>query len=150
VTDKDTGKPLAGAVVTVRRRLAGDPEVKEEDQIVQETRHTTDAQGTYRFTIPPEQVAKRYLYIELDVEHPDYAPRKNFGYALGMIRKNEKLGARPFFEHVQLRAAQAVTGVLRTPDGKPAAGVRLLAYSNTDKAGQRSEYGSFADAKTDA
>ena len=39
-----------------------------------------------------------YLYIELDVEHPDYATRDGFGYALSMIRKNEKLNERPFFE----------------------------------------------------
>src|SRR5207237_7173843 len=118
---------------TVRRSLYGDPERKQEDMVVQETKHTTDADGKYSFVIPPEQSSQRYLYIELDVEHPDYAPQKNFGYALSMIRKNEKLGGRPFFESVELRAAQPITGVLMTPEGKPAAGVKLLAYSVTSK-----------------
>ena len=107
VTDKDTGKPIAGATVVVRRSLFGDPEEDETNPVIQETKHTTDADGKYTFTIPPEQSAKRYLYIELDVEHPDYAPQKGFGYALSMIRKNEKLGGRPFFESVDAAARQA-------------------------------------------
>ncbi len=37
VTDKDTGKPIAGATVTVRRSLYGDPEVKEEDRLLEES-----------------------------------------------------------------------------------------------------------------
>src|SRR5262249_11505137 len=84
VTNKETGQPVAGAIVVVRRSLLGDPTQKEENRIVEETKHETDAQGKYSFTIPPEQTAQRYLYIELDVEHPDYAPRKHFGYALSM------------------------------------------------------------------
>lgn len=150
VTDKDSGKPIAGATVTVRRSLYGDPEVKQENQIVQETKHTTDAAGKYDFIIPPEQSSQRYLYIELDVEHPDYAPRKRFGYALSMIRKNEKLGGRPFFEAVDLRPGKAITGVIKTPAGEPVAGIKVLAYSNTDKKSEEFEYGSFADTKTDA
>jgi beta-lactamase regulating signal transducer with metallopeptidase domain/5-hydroxyisourate hydrolase-like protein (transthyretin family) len=150
VVDKDTGKPVAGATVTVRRSLLGDPELKEQNPVVQETKHKTDADGKYHFVIPPEQSSKRYLYIELDVEHPDYAPRKNFGYALSMIRKNEKVGERGFFEHVEIRAGKAITGTLQTTDGKPASGVRVLAYSVTNQRGQQFEYGSFADNITDA
>jgi protocatechuate 3,4-dioxygenase beta subunit len=150
VLDKDTHKPIAGAVVTVRRSLYGDPEVKQEDQLIQETTHTTDAQGKYRFTIPPEQSSKRYLYIELDVEHADYAPQKHFGYALSMILKNEKMGGRPFFESVELRPGKPITGTVQTADGKPAAGVKVLAYSRTDRKQDNFEYGSFADTRTDA
>src|SRR5262249_53720880 len=104
----------------------------------------------YSFTIPPEQTAERYLYIELDVEHPDYAPQKRFGYALSMILKNEKLGGRPFFESVELRPAKPVTGLVRTPEGKPAAGVKILSYSVTSNRPQGTfEYGSFAETRTD-
>ena len=150
VTDKDADKPIAGAVVTVRRLLSGDPE-RLDRPIIEETRHSTDADGEYEFTIPPEQTAERYLYIELDVEHPDYAPKNRFGYALSMIRKNEKLGGRPFFDHVKLRPAEPVTGVVMLPDGEPAAGVKVMAYSVTDKRESGTfEYGSFADARTDA
>jgi uncharacterized GH25 family protein len=130
VVDKATGEPIKGAVVTVRRSLYGDPEVKEEDLI-----------------LPPEQAARHYLYIELDAEGPGHAPQTHFGYSLDMIRKNEKMGGRPFFEKVELRPAKEVTGVVLAPDGKPAAGVKVMSYSADPK--NRLEYGSFANARTD-
>src|SRR5262249_8923443 len=106
VMDKGTGQPIAGATVTVRRSILPDPRTGA-NRLLQKTLHQTGVEGEYYFTIPPEQSAQRLLYIELDVEHPDYAPRKHFGYALGMIRKNEELGGRPFFESVPLRTGQA-------------------------------------------
>jgi len=148
VKEIGTGKPVAGATVTVRRSIL---KRNNENTILEETRHTTDAQGVYSFTIPPEQVAERYLYIELDVEHPDYATQAGFGYALSMIRKNEKLGGRPFFENVELRPGKPITGRVERPDGSPAKGVSILAYSRSGKlkAGEAMEYGSFSKAKTD-
>ncbi|WP_337174937.1 M56 family metallopeptidase [Paludisphaera sp.] len=143
VKDKDTGAPIAGAEVTVRRSLL----TARGNRVVEETHHKTAADGTYEFTIPPDQASERYMYIELDVAHPDYAPRSGFGYSLSMIRKNIGLGERPFFESVELRPARPITGKVETPEGEPAAGVDLLAYSTTDKA---FEYGSFARATTDA
>jgi beta-lactamase regulating signal transducer with metallopeptidase domain len=150
VTDKDTGKPIEGAVITVRRSVYGDPEVKEEDWIIQETKHKTDKDGKYSFTVPPEQSARYYLYIELDAEAPGHAPQKGFGYSFAMIQKNEKMGGRPFFESVTLRSGQEISGTIETPDGKPAAGVKVLSYSVTSKRKEGEfEYGSFADTKTD-
>jgi beta-lactamase regulating signal transducer with metallopeptidase domain len=146
VFDKVTKKGIEGATVTVRRSIYGD---HIGNKVVQETKHKTNAEGKYSFTIPPEQAAERYLYIELDVEAPGYAPRSHFGYSFAMIRKNEKMGGRPFFENVDLRAAKEITGLIETPDGKPAAGIKVLAYSNADKQ-DGFEYGSFADCKTDA
>ncbi len=150
VTDKDSGKPIAGATVTVRRSLYGDPEVKPKDWNIEATKHKTDKDGKYSFSIPPEQASMRYLYIELDVEAPGYAPQRGFGYALSMILKNEKMGGRPFFEGVTLRAGKEISGTIETPDGKPAAGVKVLAYSVTNQRGDNFEYGSFGDTKTDA
>jgi len=148
VKDKETGKPIEGVKVTVRRSV---PRDKGNQVTLQETEHKTDANGDYSFTIPPEQVAEKRLYIELDVEHPDYATQARFGYALGMILKNEKLGERPFFENVTMRPAKPVMGRIETPEGQPAEGVELLAYSRTSKpkVGEEFEYGSFARAKTD-
>jgi beta-lactamase regulating signal transducer with metallopeptidase domain len=147
VFDKDTDKNIPGATVTVRRSVYGD---HLPSKILEESKHTTNAEGKYTFTIPPEQAAERYLYIELDVEAPGYAPRSHFGYSFAMIQKNEKRGGRPFFENVDLRPAKEITGLVETPDGKPAPGIKVMAYSNTSKtkAGEF-EYGSFAEAKTD-
>src|SRR5712692_3897955 len=116
VSAKGTGKPIQGATVVVRRAVFSG----QESRILQETKHETDGEGKYRFTIPPEQVAEPALYVELDIEHPNYAPQKNFGYSMAMILKNEQLGARPFFENVELDAGDPITGRLQTPDGKPA------------------------------
>ena len=151
VKEKGTGKPIAGANVTVRRTVLPDPKTGN-DRVVEETKHTTDADGAYAFTIPPEQSADPRMYIELDVDHPDYATQAGFGYALAMIRKNEKLGERPFFESIELRPAEPILGRVETPGGAPAAGVEILAFSKSgrNKPGEPFEYGSFSRAKTDA
>jgi beta-lactamase regulating signal transducer with metallopeptidase domain/protocatechuate 3,4-dioxygenase beta subunit len=147
VFDKDTDKNIPGAVVTVRRSVYAD---HKPHRILEESKHTTNAEGKYTFTIPAEQAAEYYLYIELDVEARGYAPRKHFGYSFAMIRKNEKMGGRPFFENVDLRPAAEITGIVETPEGKPASDVKVLAYSNTSKNKEGEfEYGSFADVKTD-
>ena len=87
------------------------------------------------------------MYIELDVSHPDYATRKGFGYALSMIRKNEKLGMRPFFEQVRLYPAEPITGTVVAPDGKPVAEMQVLGYSMPEP--RDFESASFSDATTD-
>jgi beta-lactamase regulating signal transducer with metallopeptidase domain len=148
VKEIGTGKSIAGATVVVRRSIL---KRNDENTILQETRHTTDANGVYSFTIPPQQVAERFLYIELDVEHPDYATQAGFGYALSMIRKNEKMGGRPFFENIELRPGKPIAGHVERPDGAPAKGASILAYSRSGKlkVGETIEYGSFSKAKTD-
>jgi protocatechuate 3,4-dioxygenase beta subunit len=130
VTDHETGQPISGASVVVHRRII---EHSMTQGTIGETRHTTDSQGAYTFTIPPEQVAEKRLYIELDVEHPDYASQNGFGYGLSLIRRDEARGQRPFFEDMKLRPAKPVTGRVETPDGAPAEGVEVIAYSRPGK-----------------
>ena len=115
VTDKDTGKPIAGATVTVRRSELYDPKTGE-NRIIEESRHQTDADGKYAFTIPPEQAAVRRLYIELDVEHPNYAPKKGFGYSLEHDPQGRESGGRPFFE-TYASARQGDSGRIEAPGG---------------------------------
>jgi len=149
VTDKDTGKPIGGATVIVRRSIS-DPKFFP-NRIIEKTHHLTATDGKYAFRIPPEQAAEPTLYIEVDAEHPDYAPQAFGGYALTMIRKNEKLGAHPFFERLALRRGEPITGRITTPDGQPGAGVKVLARSRISPLPQNSfELVSFADTRTDA
>jgi Zn-dependent protease with chaperone function/protocatechuate 3,4-dioxygenase beta subunit len=143
VTDKVTGKPIAGATVTVRRAISSDSG----HRTIQETKHETDAEGKYTFTVPPEQVAERFLYIELDVTHPQFAAKKGFGYALSMIRKNEKLGERPFFENIALIPGEELSGTIVTPEGTPAGGIVVLGFSMLDR--NDFESWSFNETKTD-
>lgn len=144
ILDKETGKGIADATVVVRRSKL----TSEENDVIEETRHTTDAEGKYSFDIPPEQVAIPWLYIELDVDHHDYSAQKGFGYALSMIRKNETLGERPFFEKVELRPSDPITGTVVAPDGKPLGGVKIQGYSKINASDFR-DYGSFTDTVTD-
>jgi beta-lactamase regulating signal transducer with metallopeptidase domain len=148
VKEKGTGRAIEGARVTVRRSLPTD---HGGDRTIQETTHVTGAGGVYSFSIPPEQVAEARLYIELDVEHPDYAAQSGFGYSLALIREDEKRGERPFFENVELRPAKTVTGRVEAPAGTPVEGVDILAYSKSSKtkSGELLEYGSFAKDRTD-
>jgi beta-lactamase regulating signal transducer with metallopeptidase domain len=143
VTEKGTGKPIAGATVTIRRSILA----PYERRLLEETQHKTDAAGKYTFTIPPEQVAQRYLYIERDVSHPDYAPSRGIGYALSMIRKNETMGESPFFARIELLPGESITGTVVTPEGQPAAGMKVLGYSMRDR--RDFETASFSPGTTD-
>src|SRR3954453_20872470 len=58
VKELGTGKPIAGATVTVRRSIL---KRDQENRILQETRHPTGADGAPPVTIRPEQAAERYL-----------------------------------------------------------------------------------------
>jgi len=152
VLTKGTDAPIAGATVRVKRSLSGDPRYSREHALATST-HTTDADGNYTVVIPAEQTRERYLYIELDVEHPQHMAKRGFGYAMSMIRKNERLGERPFFETTKLNPAQPVTGRLLTPAGEPAANVKITGYQH---AGEKpwdevdGHSGSFFEARTGA
>lgn len=143
VIDKRTKQPIKDAKVVVRRMILKSDQRK----IIEESEHQTDSDGNYSFVIPPEQVAERYLYIELDVEHADYAWKKGFGYALSMIRKNLRLGDPPFFSKIELTPGETLSGRVVDPDGKPLADVKMLAYSRDPE--NRNDYGSFFRAETD-
>lgn len=148
VLDKITGKPIAGAVVTVRGVLH-DQEQKQENQTTLDTKIKTDGEGKYTFTIPPGQIAQPTLSIVVTVEHPDYAPKTGSGSA-SSIRQNQKLGRRPFFEKIELRPVAAATGVVLTPDGKPAAGIKVKGCSvPTQDRIEKYQYGDFAETRTD-
>jgi hypothetical protein len=147
-----TMAPIEKATIQVKRSLYGDPRFPNGHDI-ETTTHTSDEDGFYRVVIPAEQMRERYLYIELDVEHPRHMSKGGFGYAMGMIRKNERLGGRPFFETTRLHSAQQVTGRLVTPNGKSAANVDISGYQY---AGERpwsratGHTGSFFEARTDS
>jgi hypothetical protein len=125
ILDKTNEQPVAGAIVTVRRRIAS----AWDNRTLEETKHTTDEAGRYTFVVSPEQAADKLLYIELDVEHPDYATKAGFGYSLAMIRKNAKFNDPPFFSRVHIDPSEPLSGRLVGPDGMPLPNVAILAYS---------------------
>lgn len=129
VVDRDTGKPIVGAVVEIRRSLNVDP-VTHEWKDIETTKHTSDESGKYSFTLPPEQVAQRSLYLEVSAAHPDYQPKGRGGYSHSMILKNIELGEPPFYSTIKLSKGEPVFGTVLTPDGTPAKGLRVIAYTS--------------------
>ena len=147
ITDKETGKPVAGADVVVEISISRD-KTSNETKTLRKVHHTTGADGSYEFTISPDEAAERLLYITLLVEARDHVGYFG-GYGYGMILKNEKLGERPFFEKLELSPGKAVEGLVKTADGEPAAGVKVQAFSAPD-ADRIFDNGRWAETKTDA
>ena len=98
VTDKDTGRPIAGASVVVSMTIIEEPLTAfGPPKNLAEVSLTTDAEGTYRFTISPEQVATPSLRLSVGVHQPGYVDRSD-GAPYSTIAKDEEAGKQPWFE----------------------------------------------------
>jgi beta-lactamase regulating signal transducer with metallopeptidase domain len=148
VTDRVTGKPIAGAKVEVRHMLSRDPKTGRWITI-EVTEHISDADGKYSFTLPPEQAAEDSLYLEVDAHHPEYAAKGRSGYSHAMIRKNLALGEQPFYSQIELWPGEPIFGKVVSPEGEPLADVDVSMYSSA-KESKSLPRGSFDNAKTDA
>ena len=146
VVDRITGKPIAGAEVIIIRTISKPK--KGEEGWKKTTKVKSDAKGRYSFTLPAEEVKEYYLYIEVDCHHPEYVAKGRSGYGHSMIRKNLKLGEKPFYSKIRLWPGKAVTGTIVSPDGKPIKGVKILQYSK-HKTAKRFDYGGFYTTHTD-
>jgi beta-lactamase regulating signal transducer with metallopeptidase domain len=146
ITEKGTGKPIAGADVVVEVSVSRDPKTNE-PKTLREVHHTTGPDGAYEFAISPSEAAERLLYITLHVKERDHVPYFG-GYSYGMILKNEKLGERPFYENLELWPGKSIEGVVQTPDGQSAAGVMIKAFTSPHSQ-QAFPDGGWAETKTD-
>jgi uncharacterized GH25 family protein len=147
VIEKGTGKPIAGADVTVEISLSRD-QTTGEPRTLREVHHTTGPDGAYEFTITPAEAAERLLYITLHVKEHNHVGYFG-GYGYGMIVKNEKLGERPFYENLELWPGKSIEGLVETPDGAPVAGIKIQAFSSPSP-NRIFDGGRFVDTKTDA
>jgi len=146
IRERGTNKPIAGAEVVIAI-TADEVPAKKLAKIDRKVVQKTDADGKYEFPITAEEAARGGLYIELTIssaEHTQYFG----GYGYSLILKNETLGQRPFFENIVLWPGKPVEGVVKTPEGKPAAGVKVLAYT-TPFAGKTGSNSRFPETKTD-
>jgi hypothetical protein len=72
------------------------------------------------------------------------------GYPLSWLQDKEK-NSRRFFERVQLHPGKLVTGIVETPEGKPAAGIKVRAFSTPQGEEEgMSDFQAWTEAKTDA
>lgn len=119
VVDADTGQPIAGVTVTVTRMESRNwSELAITDSV-------TDENGRYTFTIPPDQLSQRLLYIMFDIDHPDYAQRHCGSYGYGMIVKNLENGEPPWFSKLEMVRGEAIRGRLVDENQQPVAGVQI-------------------------
>jgi hypothetical protein len=122
VVELETGKPVAGASVVIKRFVwGGDDQSK--PPWAGESTIETDADGRFRLTFPPEQVADDRLSITLRVSHAGFVPRTSWGTTLVNLTRTLALGDKPFFETVTLEKGVEYTGLVVLPGGKPATGV---------------------------
>ena len=142
VYDIKTNEPIAGATVIVTRMNSGDW------RELAVTESKTDANGKYTFTIPPDQLSQRLLYIMFDLRHPSYAQVHCGSYSYSMIRKNLKLGAAPWFTRLHMIPGAEISGRLVDQRGNPVAGAQLRAESKDPSLGRRAR-GSHVKSATD-
>ncbi|MEM9658246.1 MAG: M56 family metallopeptidase, partial [Planctomycetota bacterium] len=136
VIDVETGAPIAGVTVTVTRMNSHDW------RELAVTESITDDNGRYTFTIPPDQLSQRLLYIMFDVEHPQYARRHCGSYGYGMIVENLKHGEQPWFSELKMVRGEKVFGRLVDEKGRPVAGAALRIDSRS-KSGSGQENSSW-------
>ena len=119
IIDRATQKPIAGVTVGVQCWRGGNVYDNPENCFV-ESFYTTDAEGKYRFTITPQQVAEKDLHIKIMTDHPDYMC---YGFAFQSYQSaafssvNETGAGR--FGNFELDPAVQVFGRIVDPDGKP-------------------------------
>ena len=148
VSEQGTGKPLPGTEVLVKISVSREKSTNEL-KTLREIPCTTGHDGSYAFSVTPAEAAEPSLYITLQVTPRDHVNFKD-GYSFDIILRNEKLGKRPFFENVRLSPGKEVEGMVQTPDGKPAAGVKVDAWSSPDANQPFYNNGRFSETTTDS
>src|SRR5579872_1376902 len=146
VVERGTFKPIGGVEVVMT--LSADPDkAKQEPEYRRKVTCTTKDDGAYEFTVTPEEAARPRLYIEASIttnDHPEYYG----GYGYSLILKNEKLGVAPFFKQLILWPGRKIEGIVKTPAGQPAAGVKVVAYISPTPL-KPNPWARFPNTKTD-
>lgn len=126
VVERGTFKPIGGVEV-VMTISADEIKLKNEPAYRRKVICTTNDDGAYEFTVTPEESARPHLYIEASIKTSDH-PEYYGGYGYSLILKNETLGVAPFFKRLILWPGRTIEGIVKTPEGQPAEGVKVMAY----------------------
>ncbi len=143
VMDVDTGKPIAGVTVTVTRMES------ENWTEIAVTESVTDENGKYTFTIPPDQLSQRLLYIMFDIDHPEYAQRHCGSYGYGMIVKNLENGEQPWFSEFKMLRGEKIAGRLVDDNQNPVVGAQIRSRCTPKSGGYDRIRSSSIDAVSD-
>ncbi len=144
VLDAGTGKPVKNAIVVIRRMSS-----KTWTELGK-TESLTNERGEYSFKIPVEQLNDRYLYILVDVKHKDktYAPRHCGSYSYSMIKKNLKLGDKPWFTSLKMTPGTKISARLVDKAGDPVAGAAIRVNSEGPGTANSRDFSRFSYSKT--
>jgi RNA polymerase sigma factor (sigma-70 family) len=131
VVEAGTDKPIRGVAVWVRRLVNGKP--------TGEVKLVSDAAGRFHFDLPADWAQTRHAKVAVSVEAPPgYAgfPYRTLlgrptegGITLNALQTEKALGVPPYFDRILLFPTQPIRGRVLDPDGKPAAGVAVVACS---------------------
>jgi len=127
VVDAGSKQPIAGVRVGVERFRNNDLRTGKQ-QILRVTEHTTDAAGSYQFTLSVEDLAEPRLGIVLHLRHPDHPPDDATFHDIQNALRDQGLGDRLSFD-AEVEPGASVSGVVVGPDGKPVAGVAVRVTS---------------------
>ncbi|HEY4262922.1 MAG TPA: hypothetical protein VGM98_22370, partial [Schlesneria sp.] len=149
ITDSETNKPIAGAIVQLTETFMYDVEYFESRELTTE-QVTTDTEGYYSFSLDLASADLSNRWLKIQVSHPNYLPSpasQQFGLSLKGQLKNYRADKPIGSETLPLHPARDVHGVLQTPDGKPAAHVDIKGFSYRDNV--REYYPSQITSRTD-
>ena len=118
VHDAETGGPIAGATVYMTRELLDD-DADRYRNVEPAVELTTDADGRFRFTLPPEQARNGNLLIGFELRHPRYANAMGGEEPLSHIIAALDRGEQPWFANLKMRPGDEITGVVEDPHGRP-------------------------------
>src|SRR5262249_19762636 len=122
VIERESGQPVEGAQIVLERSIRGaDP--RPLPPWAGESMVRTDADGRFRLSFPPEQVAEQRLCVGMRVSQPGFVRRKSGKVALVDIIRGQSRGEEPFFTTIPLQRGLEYTGQVVVPGGKPAAGI---------------------------
>jgi hypothetical protein len=129
VFETTTNKPFAGATVVVRRYT-------DSDKYQRETKHTSASDGRFVFDVTAEEVARKDLRLAVRVEADGFVgmASRSADHSLANLRDEKGAGIAPYFDRLELYPTKEVWGSVETPEGKPLAGVQVVACSQPEAA----------------
>ena len=121
VRDAVTAAPIDGVTVFMTRELLDEANRYRSVGPAVEVTATTDADGVFRFTLPPEQARNENLLVGFELRHPRYADTMGGEEPLSKVIEARRRGERPWFADLTMRPGEEITGVVEDPHGRPIA-----------------------------
>jgi peroxiredoxin len=148
VVELESGRPLAGASVIMERSIRGaEPGI--DPPWAASSTTTTDAEGRFRLSFPPEQAAERGFCFALRIKRPGFVSRKCNKVALVDLIRGRDRGEEPFFATIKLERGVEYTARVMIPGDKPAAAIPFTFANWTWGKNQSDHFQDDTEGQTD-